>query len=106
MRNETDKEIQGFFDQLKEKDQRIQIPAFQEPAKQRSINWWIPIGIAASLTLGFFLLPQNKKDLNPPAEVIIISLEKDENNNQQILIEEKTYLETWESPTSSLLTEY
>jgi hypothetical protein len=56
--------------------------------------------------LGFFLLPQNKKDLNPPAEVIIISLEKDENNNQQILIEEKTYLETWESPTSSLLTEY
>lgn len=106
MRNETDKEIHGFFDQLKEKDQRIQIPAFPEPAKQRRINWWIPIGIAASLTLGFFLLPQNKKDLNPPAEVIIITLEKDENNNQQILIEEKTYLETWESPTSSLLTEY
>lgn len=106
MRNETNKEIHGFFDQLKEKDQSIQIPAFPEPAKQRRINWWIPIGIAASLTLGFFLLPQNKKDLNPPAEVIIITLEKDENNNQQILIEEKTYLETWESPTSSLLTEY
>ncbi|MCH6233800.1 hypothetical protein [Cognataquiflexum rubidum] len=106
MRNETDKELQSFFDQLKENDREIQIPAFPEPAKQSSINWWIPIGIAASLTLGFFLLPQNKKDLNPPAEVIIITLEKDENNNQQILIEEKTYLETWESPTSSLLTEY
>jgi hypothetical protein len=106
MKNQTDKELQSFFDQLKENDRGIQVPPFPEPAIQRSINWWIPIGIAACLTLGFFLLPQNKKDLNPPAEVIIISLEKDENNNQQILIEEKTYLETWESPTSSLLTEY
>lgn len=106
MRNESDKEIQSFFDQLKDNDRGIQIPAFPEPARQRRINWWIPFGIAASLTLGYFLWPQQKQDFNPPAEVIIITLEKDENDNQQILIEEKTYLETWESPTSSLLTEY
>ncbi|MCH6199793.1 hypothetical protein MMU07_09385 [Aquiflexum sp. LQ15W] len=106
MRNETDKELQSFFDQLKENDRGIQIPAFPEVIKPRSINWWIPMGIAASLALGFFLWPQQKQELNLPAEVIIITLEKDENNNQQILIEEKTYLETWESPTASLLTEY
>ena len=106
MNNQTDKKLQGFFDQLKENDRGIQIPAFPEPARQRRINWWIPIGIAASLILGFFLWPEDSQDLVPPAEVIIITLDKDENNNQQILIEEKTYLETWESPTSSLLTEY
>jgi len=106
MKNQTDKELQSFFDQLKENDRGIQVPAFPEQAKQRSINWWIPIGIAASLALGFFLWPQNSNNSGPPAEVIIITLEKDENNNQQILIEEKTYLETWESPTTSLLTEY
>jgi hypothetical protein len=106
MRNETDKEIQGFFDQLRENDQRIQIPAFPEPTKQNQINWWIPLGIAASLSVGIFLWSQDIQNQSPPAEVIIITLEKDENNNQQILIEEKTYLETWESPTSSLLTEY
>lgn len=106
MRNEKDKEIQDFFNQIKEKDREIPVPAFPEHPKSNSINWWIPFGIAASLALGFFLWPQNKRDLNPPAEVIIITLENDKNNNQQILIEEKTYLETWESPTASLLTEY
>ncbi|MCL6260094.1 hypothetical protein M3O96_13415 [Aquiflexum sp. TKW24L] len=106
MRNETDKEIQSFFDQLKENDRKMDIPVFPEPTKSSSINWWIPMGIAASLAVGFFLWPQQKQELNPPAEVIVITLEKDENDNQQILIEEKTYLETWESPTASLLTEY
>ena len=106
MRNESDREIQSFFDQLKEKDLKIDIPVFPESTKPSGINWWIPFGIAASLALGYFLWPQQKQDFNPPAEVIIITLEKDENDNQQILIEEKTYLETWESPTSSLLTEY
>lgn len=106
MRNESDREIQSFFDQLKEKDLKIDIPVFLETTKPSGINWWIPFGIAASLALGYFLWPQQKQDFNPPAEVIIITLEKDENDNQQILIEEKTYLETWESPTSSLLTEY
>ena len=104
--DESTRDIQAFFDQMKEKDQNLTIPEFPEVVKTRSINWWIPIGIAASLMIGFLLLPQEEMITEPPAEVIVITLQQDENHEPQILIEEKTYLETWESPTSSLLAEY
>jgi hypothetical protein len=103
--NNSDKELAGFFLEMKEKDRKIEVPPFP---KQKNPKLWylIPIGIAASLALGFLLLPHENQASNPPTEVIIITLEEDEKNNQQIRIEEKTYLETWESPTTSLLTEY
>jgi len=104
--DESTRDLQAFFDQMKEKDQILTIPEFPEAVKSRSINWWIPIGIAASLMIGIFLLPKESTIADPPAEVIIITLQQGENQEQQILIEEKTYLETWESPTSSLLAEY
>jgi hypothetical protein len=104
--DDSTRDIQAFFDQMKEKDQNLTIPEFPEVVKPRSINWWIPIGIAASLMIGFLLLPQEEMITEPPAEVIVITLQQDENHEPQILIEEKTYLETWESPTSSLLAEY
>jgi hypothetical protein len=106
MTQDKDTELKAFFDQMKEKDQSLAIPVFPELVKTRSINWWIPLGIAASLMIGFLLLPQEEIISEPPAEVIIITLQQDENQEPQILIEEKTYLETWESPTSSLLAEY
>ena len=100
-----DKELVRFFQEMKEKDRQIPIPSFTLQKKPKS--WFlIPIGIAASLALGFLLLPNENQVPNPPAEVIIITLEEDEKNNQHIRIEEKTFLETWESPTTSLLTEY
>lgn len=103
--NNSDKELEGFFIEMREKDRNIPVPPFPKKKKQRS--WYlIPIGIAASLALGFLLLPHEDQVPSPPTEVIIITMEEDENNNQQIRIEEKTYLETWESPTNSLLTEY
>lgn len=104
--DESTRDIQAFFDQMKEKDQNLIVPEFPKMVKSRSINWWIPIGIAASLMIGIFLLPKESAIAEPPAEVIIITLQQGENQEQQILIEEKTYLETWESPTSSLLAEY
>lgn len=106
MNDESTKDIQALFDRLKAKDQNLTIPEFPEVVKTKSINWWIPLGIAASLMLGFLILPQEETIADPPAEVIIITLQQDENQKPQILIEEKTYLETWESPTSSLLAEY
>lgn len=104
--DESTKDIQALFDQMKASDQYLTIPEFPDVAKTRSINWWIPVGIAASFLLGFFLLPQKETIAEPPAEVIVITLQQDENQEPQILIEEKTYLETWQSPTSSLLAEY
>lgn len=106
MTEDKDNELKAFFQGMKEKDREIIIPEFPETVKTRSINWWIPIGIAASLMIGFLLLPQEEMIAEPPAEVIIITLQQDENHEPQILIEEKTYLETWKSPTSSLLAEY
>ena len=104
--DESDKELRDFFQAMKEKDLEIPTPDFPVVAKVRAINWWIPMGIAASLLLGFLLYPKEETIAEPPAEVIIITLQQDENQEPQILIEEKTYLETWESPTSSLLAEY
>lgn len=106
MNNEKDNELHAFFQSLKEKDQAIPTPEFTEMSKQRSFSWWIPLGIAASMALGFFLWPNEEPAPEPPAEVIIITLQEDENQEQQIVIEEKTYLDTWESPTESLLAEY
>lgn len=101
-----EEEFRGFFQELKKKDEHLQIPTFPEMEKEGLRNWWIPVGIAASFALGFFLWLKEEKQTEPPAEVIIITLQEDENHEQQIVIEEKTYLETWESPTESLLAEY
>lgn len=106
MKDELDRELRNFFQAMKEKDLEIPTPDFPELAKSKSINWWIPMGIAASLVLGFFFFPKETTSPEPPVDVIVITLQQDENQEQQILIEEKTYLETWESPTSSLLAEY
>jgi hypothetical protein len=104
--DESTRDVKAFFDLMKEKDQNLTIPEFPEVVKTRSINWWIPMGIAASLLLGFLLFPKENTEPEAPVDVIIITLQSNENHEQQILIEEKTYLETWESPTSSLLAEY
>ncbi len=106
IRDESEKELHTFFQAMKEKDLKIPTPDFPELAEAKTINWWIPMGIAASLLLGFFLFPKEESSSKAPVDLIIITLQQDENQEQQILIEEKTYLETWESPTSSLLAEY
>lgn len=106
MNIDKDPEIHASFQSLKEKDQYIPIPDFPELVHSPSISWWIPLGTAASLVLGFFLWPSEEPSPKPPAEVIIITLQKDENQEQQIVIEEKTFLETWTPPTESLMAEY
>jgi hypothetical protein len=101
-----EEEFRGFFQELKKKDEHMLIPPFPEMEKKGLRNWWIPLGIAASFALGFFLWPIEEPVPKPPADLIIITLQEDENQEQQILIEEKTYLDIWESPTESLLAEY
>lgn len=106
MIQDKDTELKAFFQGMKEKDSEIPTPDFPEVAKARTVNWWIPMGITASLLLGFILFPKQEGSPKAPVDVIIITLQQGENQEQQILIEEKTFLETWESPTSSLLAEY
>ncbi len=102
---ENDELIESFFEEMKANDQNLEIPPF--PEKQpKKINWIIPIGIAASLLLAGFLFYEKAPEPEVPAEVIIITLEEGPNQEQQFKITESTYLDTWESSTSSLLTEF
>jgi hypothetical protein len=102
---ENDELIKSFFEDMRTKDQNLEIPAFPK-SKTRSINWLIPVGIAASLFLAGFLFLEKEPEMKAPAEVIIITLEEGPNQEQQFKITESTYLDTWESGTSSLLTEF
>jgi hypothetical protein len=102
---ENDELINSFFEDMRKEDQNLEIPAFPKP-KTRSINWLIPVGIAASLFLVGFLFYEKEAEVKAPAEVIIITLEQGPNQEQQFKIKESTYLDTWESSTSSLLTEF
>lgn len=104
--DESTKDIQAFFDQMKEKDQNLTIPDFPEVVKTRSLNWWIPLGIAASLLLGFFLLEEKDSALPPIGEVVVITLEKGPDQKMHFNIDHTNEMDIWESPTASLLTEY
>ncbi|UZD22029.1 hypothetical protein PBT90_00970 [Algoriphagus halophytocola] len=102
---ENNEQLERFFDQMKKQDKRVEIPAFPE-VKSRKFNFWIPAGIAASMSLAFLFIPKPSAIEEPTPEVVIITLQEDENQNQHFTIEESTFLDTWESPTASLLTEY
>ena len=104
---EADQELRGFFQAMKEKDRSIPVPDFPEINKTRSINWWIPAGIAASLVAGFLLFGEKEPAVTPPiGEVVIITLEEGPDQEMQFNIEHTTEMDIWESPTASLLTEY
>jgi hypothetical protein len=102
---ENNDPLNRFFEEMKAKDEGLSVPPF--PAqKSKKLNPWIPLGIAASLALIGMAVWYDKPVTAPVAEVIIITLQQGKNQQQEIIIEESTYLETWESPTSSLLTDY
>jgi hypothetical protein len=102
---ENNEQLERFFDQMKKQDQHLEIPAFPE-VKTRKFSFWIPTGIAASMGLAFLFIQEPAPIENVTPEVVIITLQEDENQNQHFTIEESTFLDTWESPTASLLTEY
>ena len=105
---EDDQNIRGFFNAMIEKDLEIQEPDFPEFKKPKTINWWIPAGIAASLIVGFLLLDEKEPPApsTPIGEVVIITLEEGPDQELQFNIEHTTEMDIWESPTASLLTEY
>ncbi|MEN2281787.1 hypothetical protein AAGF08_06575 [Algoriphagus sp. SE2] len=102
---EDNAELKRFFENMKEKDQELNIPPFPS-YKTRKFNFWIPAGIAASLILAGLIMHEPQPLPEAPNEVLIITLQQGENNEQEFTIEEKAYLDVWESPTSSLLTDY
>ncbi|SFT73350.1 hypothetical protein SAMN04489724_1903 [Algoriphagus locisalis] len=102
---ENNEQLERFFDQMKKQDEHIEIPAFPE-VQTRKFGFWIPTGIAASMIFAFLFIQKPAPVETPAPEVVIITLHEDENQNQHFTIEESTFLDTWESPTASLLSEY
>jgi hypothetical protein len=106
MIQDKDTELKAFFQGMKEKDREIIIPEFPETVKTRSINWWMPMGIAASLLLGFILLEEKDHSSPQIGDVLIITLEKGTDQKMHFNIDHTNEMDIWESPTASLLTEY
>lgn len=103
--NIEDQELKEFFDEMRKKDSKMEIPDF--PKFKQSKTWkLIPIGIAASLALIAWFYMANEPNQNLDQEVIIITLEEGKNNELQFRIKTTTEFESWESSTSSLLTEF
>lgn len=105
MNQEHDSSLKDFFQELRKQDEQMLIPPFPEEVKKSSSIWWIPAGIAATLLLGAFFLPEEKA-AEPAPEVLIITLEEGPNQELQFHIRETTEMDIWESPTASLLTEF
>lgn len=102
---ENDEQLERFFTQMKKQDLQLEIPAFPE-VQTTKFSFWIPAGIAASMGLAFLFMQEPAPSETFSPEVVIITLQEDENQNQHFTIEETTFLDTWESPTASFLTEY
>ncbi|WP_194778520.1 hypothetical protein [Pararhodonellum marinum] len=103
--NSEEQNLKIFFSEMKAKDSALVIPQF--PKIRKSKSWsLIPLGIAASLALLAWFDRGDKPIQTLDHDVIIITLEEGENNELQFIIESTTELESWESPTSSLLTEF
>ncbi|WP_153231764.1 hypothetical protein [Algoriphagus machipongonensis] len=90
---------------MKKEDQQLEIPPVPS-YKSKKINFWIPAGIAATLVLFGWVMQEPRAISEAPSEVIVITLQDGPNEEQEFIIEEKAYLDVWESPTASLLTEY
>jgi len=106
MPEEKDKEmLEGFFAELKEKDKNLSIPPF--PQQKKSRNWMlVPIGIAASLLLLLFLNTESEPTYKIDHDLIIITLEEGADQEIEFDIQTASSIDIWESPTSTLLTEF
>ena len=102
---ENDEQLERFFNQMKKQDEQLEIPDFPE-VKTRKFSFWIPAGIAASMLFAFLFIQEPTPVESASPEVVIITLQSDDQGDQHFTIEESTFLDTWESPTASLLTEY
>jgi hypothetical protein len=101
-----DEDIIVFFREMKAQNNERPVPDFIEMPKKNLLMKLLPLGIAASLLFFLWLFPDHKSDVSLETDQVIITLDVNQNNEQQFNIEFTHSLETWEAPTSSLLTEF
>lgn len=101
----ADQELEMFFAELKHQDSEIAVPAYKKRTPSR-IWKLLPLGIAASVLLGFWIWNHGENETPLYQDLIIISLVEDENQEQRFVIEQTSTMDVWESPTASLLDTY
>lgn len=101
------KEIKSFFDDMRKEDLKNTIPDFEAvfPQKRKSkIRYIIPVGIAASLIVGFGIW-NKKPETITEEETLVISLENQETTTDVLLSDDLSVFD-WESSTASLINDF
>ncbi|WP_375583988.1 hypothetical protein [Cyclobacterium xiamenense] len=102
----TDAVLEDFFASYKRQEQQLPIPEFPEPRKGIKKSKLAILGIAASILIGFFYIENSREEITLVQDVLVISLEKNEEQDPIIVVTTTTSMDIWESPTASLLTEF
>ena len=108
--SKLDDDVGYFFREMRKADDQVLIPEFEDlvEKKQRSIrSYIIPLGVAASILmlLIFYLRIDKISDMPKSGELVIIVSEKEELSTGSLLTSENT-IDSWESPSSSLIDDF
>ncbi|SHM52455.1 hypothetical protein SAMN04488057_10217 [Cyclobacterium lianum] len=98
--------LEEFFAAYRRQDRHLSIPVFPKSPKNIRKRTLAVLGIAASISIALFYFPKAEEDISLDRNLLIISLEKNEEQDPTIVVTTTTSMDIWESPTESLLTEF
>ncbi|GEM_PF-5999374 len=102
-----DKIIVDFFREMKSKDKEL--PIMPTPALPKQKTWW-PYAVAASFTLAiitYVISSQPETPTQPiPGGTVEITLTGVPASPTESLVTHAASIETWESPTQSLINDF
>ena len=104
-----DKDLHEFFSEMRKADEQLDVPDFEVPPKKRQpiTRYFLPLGIAASLLIiiSTYLLLRPEQAQVEPYE-IVITIGNEEGSSTQPLIEPTSSIDSWTSPTGSLIADF
>jgi hypothetical protein len=103
--NPKDKVISEFFQKMKENDKRLIIPVSPVLKNANEYNW-LPWFVAASLLLFLVSYVMYSIDNSSEEYTISIKLESNSDSTTESLVNNTASIDTWESPTESLIEDF
>lgn len=107
MNTEDDHDIKSFFAAMRKKDKQLAIPEFDAmlPKKKPSIvRYIIPVGIAASLMIGFGIWTTTQKT-KIQEETVVITIVNEETSTESLLTDTMSVF-SWQSETDALINDF